>query len=210
MVVESKSYWRWPPLYFPGPTISKRYTTLRDATQTRDSVACLDGPDPTPTFKIGVEKWGNDDSGLANLGDPANGNRYDFAIRSGEAVTQLTTFTDSEDGGYLTADLEPGTPYQLVETEAPEGYELLPAPVTFTIARQTDGSYKLQIQDSGVVSNVVAVDADGDSSLRLLKVTDVRRGELPHTGGVGVQLPILLGGALIAAGALMGRRKVAA
>ena len=33
MVVESKSYWRWPPLYFPGPTISKRYTTLRDATR---------------------------------------------------------------------------------------------------------------------------------------------------------------------------------
>ena len=32
MVVESKGYWRWPPLYFPGPTTSKRYTTLRDAT----------------------------------------------------------------------------------------------------------------------------------------------------------------------------------
>ena len=32
MVVESKGYWRWPPLHFPGPTISKRYTTLRDAT----------------------------------------------------------------------------------------------------------------------------------------------------------------------------------
>ena len=32
MVVESKGYWRWPPHYFQGPTISKRYTTLRDAT----------------------------------------------------------------------------------------------------------------------------------------------------------------------------------
>lgn len=115
-------------------------------------------------------------------------------------------------GGYLTADLElePGIPYQLVETEAPEGYELLPTPVTFTIARQTDGSYKLQIQDSGAVSNVVAVDAAGDSNLRLLKVTDVRRGELPHTGGSGVHLPILFGGALIAAGAPMSRRKAAA
>lgn len=186
--------------------------TVKSGAQTRDAVACLDGPDPTPTFKIGVEKWGNDGSGPANLGDPANGNRYGFEIRSGEAVTQLTTFTDSEDGGYLTADLElePGTPYQLVETEAPEGYELLPTPVTFTIARQTDGSYKLQIQDSGAVSNVVAVDAAGDSNLRLLKVTDVRRGELPHTGGAGVHLPILFGGVLIAAGALMGRRKVAA
>ena len=186
--------------------------TVKSGAQTRDAVACLDGPDPTPTFKIGVEKWGNDGSGLANLGDPAEGKRYGFAIRSGEVVTQLTKFTDSEDGGYLTAnlELEPGTSYQLVETEAPEGYELLPAPVTFTIARQSDGSYKLQIQDSGAVSNVVAVDAAGDSNLRLLKVTDVRRGELPHTGGVGVQLPILFGSALIVAGALMGRRKVAA
>lgn len=186
--------------------------TVKSGAQTRNSVACLDGPDPTPTFKIGVEKWGNDGSGLKNLGDPANGNSYGFAIRSGEVVTQLTRFTDSEDGGYLTADLElePGIQYQLVETEAPVGYELLPAPVMFTITRQTDGSYKLQIQDSGTVSNVVAVDAVGDPNLRLLKVTDVRRGELPHTGGVGVQLPILLGGALIAAGALMGRRKVAA
>lgn len=186
--------------------------TVKSGAQTRDAVACLDGPDPTPTFKIGVEKWGNDGSGLANLGDPAEGKRYGFAIRSGEVVTQLTKFTDSEDGGYLTAnlELEPGTSYQLVETEAPEGYELLPAPVTFTIARQSDGSYKLQIQDSGAVSNVVAVGAAGDSNLRLLKVTDVRRGELPHTGGVGVQLPILFGSALIVAGALMGRRKVAA
>lgn len=186
--------------------------TVKSGAQTRDAVACLDGPDPTPTFKIGVEKWGNDGSGLANLGDPAEGNRYGFAIQSGEAVTQLTRFTYSEDGGYLTADLElePDTPYQLVETEAPEGYELLPAPVTFTIVRQSDGSYKLQIQDSGAVSNVVAVDAAGDSNLRLLKVTDVRRGELPHTGGAGVHLPILFGGALIAAGALMGRRKVTA
>ena len=32
MVVESKGYWRWPPHYFQGPTISNRYTTLRDAT----------------------------------------------------------------------------------------------------------------------------------------------------------------------------------
>ncbi|WP_175934447.1 VWA domain-containing protein [Corynebacterium sp. Marseille-P4321] len=186
--------------------------TVKSGAQTRDAVACLDGPDPTPTFKIGVEKWGDDGSGLKNLGDPASGNSYGFEIRSGEVVTQLTKFSDSENGGYLTADLElePGTQYQLVETEAPVGYELLPAPVTFTITRQTDGSYELQIQDSGTVSNVVAVDAVGDPNLRLLKVTDVRRGELPHTGGVGVQLPILLGGALIAAGALMGRRKVAA
>lgn len=186
--------------------------TVKSGAQTRDAVACLDGPDPTPTFKIGVEKWGDDGSGLKNLGDPADGNSYGFAIRSGEVVTQLTTFTDSEDGGYLTADLElePDIQYQLVETEAPVGYELLPTPVTFTIARQTDGSYKLQILDSGTVSNVVAIDAPGDPNLRLLKVTDVRRGELPHTGGVGVHFPVLIGGALIAAGALMSRRKVAA
>ena len=41
MVVESKGYWRWPPLHFPGPTISKRYTTLRDATQ-RPAITGLD------------------------------------------------------------------------------------------------------------------------------------------------------------------------
>lgn len=44
----------------------------------------------------------------------------------------------------------------------------------------------------------------------VITVANVRQGNLPKTGGVGIQLPILLGGALTAAGALMGRRKVSA
>lgn len=44
----------------------------------------------------------------------------------------------------------------------------------------------------------------------ILTLANVRQGNLPKTGGAGLQLPILLGGVLIAAGALMGRRRVVA
>ena len=48
------------------------------------------------------------------------------------------------------------------------------------------------------------------SSDAVIAVANVRQGNMPKTCGVGVQLPIVFGSALIDAGALMGRRKVAA
>ncbi|MDK8879126.1 VWA domain-containing protein [Corynebacterium sp. MSK008] len=118
------------------------------------------------------------------------------------------------------AKLSSSKTYYLVETQAPtkEGqqYSLLVAPVEFQIVSGENG-YVVQIRDgeawaSELVGAGLWTDRpqEFDAATGYLQVANVRQGNMPKTGGVGVQLPILLGGALIAAGALMGRRKVAA
>ena len=127
-----------------------------------------------------------------------------------EPGTEAGTYT-------LDAVLEPGKEYDLVEVKAPtqDGvvYSLLTAPVRFrgtvqdqgvAVEYESDGKWVSDISTQGVWSLV------SDKKMAYLEVANVRQGDLPKTGGAGLQLPILLGGALIAAGALVGRRKVAA
>ncbi|OHR24109.1 LPXTG cell wall anchor domain-containing protein [Corynebacterium sp. HMSC034A01] len=136
----------------------------------------------------------------------------------GEAPQTWTLETGTDTGTYtLETVLEPGKEYDLVEVKAPtqDGvvYSLLTAPVRFrgsiqdqgvAVEYQSNGKWVSDISTQGVW-NVVS-----DKQTAYLEVANVRQGNMPKTGGAGVQLPILLGGTLIAAGALMGRRKVAA
>ena len=117
------------------------------------------------------------------------------------------------------AKLAVSKPYSLIETQAPkdgQSYSLLVAPVEFQIV-PGDGGYVVQIRDgenwtSELVGAGLWTDRpqEFDAATGYLQVANVRQGNMPKTGGAGLQLPILFGGALIAAGALMGRRKVAA
>lgn len=136
----------------------------------------------------------------------------------GEAPQTWTLETGTDAGTYtLETVLEPGKEYDLVEVKAPtqDGvvYSLLTAPVRFrgsiqdqgvAVEYQSNGKWVSDISTQGVWSVV------SDKQTAYLEVANVRQGNMPKTGGAGVQLPILLGGTLIAAGALMGRRKVAA
>lgn len=112
--------------------------------------------------------------------------------------------------------------YLLVETQAPtkdgQQYSLLVAPVEFRIVSGGEnGGYLVQVWD-GQKWITESIDSGlwterpktFDAATGYLQVANVRQGDLPKTGGAGLRLPILLGGALIAAGALVGRRKVAA
>ena len=118
------------------------------------------------------------------------------------------------------AELGASKTYYLVETQAPtkdgQQYSLLVAPVEFQIV-PGDNGYVVQIRDgedwtSELVGAGLWTDRpqEFDAATGYLQVANVRQGNMPKTGGAGLQLPILFGGALIAAGALMGRRKVAA
>ena len=118
------------------------------------------------------------------------------------------------------AKLVTSEPYFLVETQAPtkdgQSYSLLVAPVEFQIVAG-DAGYVVQIRDGQNWTNEVVGAGlwtdrpqEFDAATGYLQVANVRQGDLPKTGGAGLQLPVLFGGALIAAGALMGRRKVAA
>ena len=109
--------------------------------------------------------------------------------------------------GGIEGGLAPGE-YQVVETKAPSGYSLLTAPIKFRVnAAESDERLTFDAANSaGYVRVVSELSADNDL---VIAVGDVRQGNLPATGGVGIQLPILLGGALIATGAMLGRRKAA-
>ena len=169
-----------------------------------------------PNFGLEVKK--------VDLGDPnttlseAQFEVREVAASEGEAPQPWDLEPGTEAGTYtLGTVLEPGKEYDLVEVKAPtqDGvvYSLLTAPVRFrgtvqdqgvAIEYQSDGKWVNDISTQGVWS------VASDKQTAYLEVANVRQGNMPKTGGAGLQLPILFGGALIAAGALMGRRKVAA
>ena len=138
-------------------------------------------------------------------------------LGDGEHVVDRKLLDFSEEFGFYRADdLEVGN-YRLIETKSPvvDGnvYSLLVKPILFSVTMK-DGKAAVVIdQDSEVIAKQVNNESAPStwgltSTDAVLTVANVRQGDLPKTGGTGLQLPILLGGALIAAGALVGRRKV--
>lgn len=96
----------------------------------------------------------------------------------GEASIDLLRCSDFEDN----AALSPVRTYYLVETTAPDGYELLAQPIPFTITK-------------------AAVEAYTPTQIGLdLQVENVKKFVLPLTGGSGTAVIYLAGIALIAGG----------
>ncbi len=193
----------------------------------KTATACVPPPENTSeTVKLHLVKVSKD---TFDHGDIAGAliEGAEFELQEVSDVSEQTGEStvlqfDPELNKFSTEELTPGR-YRLVETKAPKdvdgrSYSLLVAPIEFEIRIvKENGQSKVQVDfDSGEIMarQIPTEDSPGQwnlsSSDAVIAVANVRQGNLPKTGGVGVQLPILLGGALIAAGALMGRRKVAA
>lgn len=96
--------------------------------------------------------------------------------------------TDFENG----AEIEPDSSYCLVETEAPDGYELLPNPVEISFTRAD-----------------LETTTEGDDAVTLVsKVENVKSvtPQLPLTGGAGIGILAGLGALIVGAGAWTARR----
>ncbi|MCQ4608394.1 LPXTG cell wall anchor domain-containing protein [Corynebacterium sp. CCUG 60159] len=130
---------------------------------------------------------------------------------------------EKESAGTYTTDkvLELGRTYVLTETKAPKAadgaqYSLLAQPVTLRFVSTQQGLVPEFQGPNGTwlrgqpALPIVSASVDKDKTNMILTLANVRQGNLPKTGGAGLQLPIVLGGVLIAAGALMGRRRVVA
>lgn len=128
-------------------------------------------------------------------------------LENGAEGEPFFTFTENTP---RANNLITGRTYQLVERKAPAGYSLLTQPLRFSAVG--DGSGKLELQvDGGIEQHPeLEVELANDSLHVTFKVANIRQGDLPKTGGAGLQLPLLLSGAIIAAGVLVGRRKAAA
>ena len=159
---------------------------------------------PARPRSIRIEKAGTQPVGTPNDDGtyPLDGAAfaiYDNEALAGDPVSVL-------DGGsrFVTAPLETGKNYWLVETRAPIGHALLPRPVAFHIEAGTDADATTVIKtdfgaDEGF-SSVRVLPASGSlpgaDRTPGIRVVDTQVGTLPKAGSVGVY-PQLAGGAAI-------------
>lgn len=169
-------------------------------------------PEPEPRAQLRIAKVAHEVDKLGNLaeGAPLEGAKFKLEHITGEGATEVELKQGESTNLLEASDLALGH-YRLTETQSPSGYALLVEPVEFELSRDSETKAVQMTMAEG--STHVAVKPlldEKQPNLAVLTVANVRQGNLPKTGGVGLQLPILLGGALIAAGALMGRRRLAA
>ncbi len=156
----------------------------------------LDGAE----FTLSKNEDGTDPISFVDL---TNGN-YRVATEEDENTTTTVVSPAGTDIGKINLDgLGAGT-YYLTETKAPDGYNLLKAPVKIIITETTDattGETTLTVQipelnDDGSVKE----DADGNEVLMStdqVKVQNMTGAELPSTGGIGTTIFYVLGGILV-------------
>ncbi|QPK79514.1 hypothetical protein G7Y31_02035 [Corynebacterium lizhenjunii] len=173
-----------------------------------ESTACLDAPRDEALTEIRVAKVDTDRNTIAR------DQGWDFELyylgadgnQQGTKVADMdTTLADNANVVTSGSNLKAGV-YQLVETNAPQGFELLPAPVTLTVAFE-GGKPKFTLQNQQNFPGVF-VDAPDNGNYAIVQVADVRKGDMPMTGGRGVGFIILLGAVvLLLSRWLRGRQK---
>ena len=156
------------------------------------------------TAKIVVDKYiqGNSDQKLAGAefvlakGDKNNREYYVGNSNGGQTITGVTWTNNLQAATHLTTDsdgavtfpgLSAGT-YYLIETKAPEGYNLLKEPVEVTVNAIDD-------------MDLMKSEAELKTSLTVKQGVENSKGALlPSTGGIGTTIFYVLGG-LLAVGA---------
>ena len=124
-------------------------------------------------------------------------------------VKQSTTTTT---GRVKLEGLDAPGVYYLIETKAPKGYNLLPAPIKFSTKWDQNGNAVIEVLSGGtaITSNRCAESDTAANCVKkvgILQVADITKGALPKTGGEGVGLWALAGAAIVAAGCLALRRR---
>ena len=123
---------------------------------------------------------------------------------------------NSATGTFDAQGLKPGR-YRLAETKAPAGFSLLTAPIDFVIATDPQsGTATIDLDTEAELVAQQVQNAKAPNSWNLTKkdailtLANVRQGDLPKTGGIGVGVTTALGLLIAAAGALMAnnRRRV--
>ena len=184
----------------PGRGLYNAVTGTYDHDGEANNEACAPArPRPIRIEKAGTQPVGTpNDDGTYPLDGAA------FAIYDNEALAGTPVSTLDGGSRFVTAPLETGKTYWLVETRAPVGHALLPRPVAFHIEAGTDADATTVIKtdfgaDEGF-SSVRVLPASGSlpgaDRTPGIRVVDTQVGTLPKAGSVGVY-PQLAGGAAI-------------
>ena len=185
----------------PGRGLYNAVSGAYDHDGDANNEACAPArPRPIRIEKAGTQPVGTpNDDGTYPL-DGAAFAIYDNEALAGDPVSVL-------DGGsrFVTAPLETGKTYWLVETRAPVGHALLPRPVAFHIEAGTDADATTVIKtdfgaDEGF-SSVRVLPASGSlpgaDRTPGIRVVDTQVGVLPKAGSTGVYPQIAGGAALL-------------
>lgn len=131
--------------------------------------------------------------------DLGNG-KYRVATENDKTTTTtLVTPSDETYKGLIEITGLDADQYKLTETKAPEGYNILTEPKTFTITSET--TKDAQGDDNGHQAKNSVVYTSGEETFTALKVINTAGSILPSTGGMGTTIFYVLGVVLIVAGA---------
>ncbi len=103
-------------------------------------------------------------------------------------------------------DLELGNRYELVETQAPKGYQLLARPITFDLVKTGTGVQQLQLVGGAEQFPEVTVTQGTETNQLVMQVANTSNPELPRTGGPGVYGLLTIGAAVLLVGIMLARR----
>ncbi|MDO5747952.1 MAG: SpaA isopeptide-forming pilin-related protein [Actinomycetaceae bacterium] len=136
-----------------------------------------------PNLDITLTKFAYEDGEFTTT--PLSGAEFTIMQLNGTTYSPVSSFVPSAGNtGTYTADLTRDGRYFLVETKAPEGgYSLLPRAIAFDITR-TGGKYVFSLVDPDNDSVLIRSEMP-DTTLGnqlVLKVADVKTGELPAAG----------------------------
>lgn len=183
----------------PGRGLYNAVTGAYDHDGEANNEACAPArPRPIRIEKAGTQPVGTpNDDGTYPLDGAA------FAIYDNEALAGTPVSTLDGGSRFVTAPLETGKTYWLVETRAPVGHALLPRPVAFHIEAGTDTDATTVIKtdfgaDEGF-SSVRVLPASGSlpgDRTPGIRVVDTQVGVLPKAGSIGIY-PQLAGGAAL-------------
>lgn len=106
--------------------------------------------------------------------------------------------TTNNNGNITVKGLKEGT-YYLEETEAPDGYNKLTAPVKVEIANDSTNIHKLDSVKADGVDGTVG----DDKAIGTITIANNKGSTLPSTGGMGTKLFYTIGGILMAGAAIV-------
>lgn len=115
--------------------------------------------------------------------------------RTENEALELTT---DNNGNITVKGLKEGT-YYLEETEAPDGYNKLTAPVKVEIANDSTNIHRLDSVKADGVDGTVS----DDKAIGTITVANNKGSTLPSTGGMGTKLFYTIGGILMAGAAIV-------
>ncbi|WP_143341381.1 SpaA isopeptide-forming pilin-related protein [Corynebacterium renale] len=125
---------------------------------------------------------------------------------NGDQRTEVAVITD---GKSRVENLGVGKRYELVETLAPAGYQLLARPIVFDVVKNESGNPEIRLEGGAGEYPEISIKVDkNEVTHSIMQVADIRKGDLPKTGGYGIGW-LIIGSVLAAGAAFMTSRKTA-